>query len=87
MFVDDNYSRVEVSFEKLCELVSYTKKRRELAKKVLKNPTDDNLREYNYIVEIHGELRRNLGIYPELSEEEKAASNIWRYRKDEIEWY
>lgn len=85
MFVN-NYSRIEVSLKELEELVFYTKERVKLAQKVLKEPTDDNLRKYNHIVEIHGDIRRELGIYPELTEEEKAASAIWKAKKDNIEW-
>lgn len=76
----------EVSLERIEELVKYTHKRVEMAEKVLKDPSDDNLRDYNYIVEIHGEMRRDLCIYPKLTEAEIAASAIWKARKDDIDW-
>jgi hypothetical protein len=77
----------EVSLEKVEELVKYTHKRVEMAEKVLKDPSDENLIEYNHIVEIHGELRRDLCIYPKLTEAEKAASAIWMTRRDDIDWW
>lgn len=76
----------EVSLERIEELVKYTHKRVEMAEKVLKDPSDDNLRDYNYIVEIHGEMRRDLCIYPKLTEAEIAASAIWKAKKDDIDW-
>lgn len=77
--------RVSVDLQKIEELVSYTHKRVELAKKVLEDPSDDNLIEYNQIVEVHAYLRADLGIYPKLTEAEKAASAIWKARKNKIE--
>ena len=85
MFIEDR-REIQVDLKDLVELVEYTNLRVEKEKNVLKNPSDDNLRDYNYIVEIHDDIRRRLGIFPKLTEEEKAASAIWRARKDDIEW-
>lgn len=86
MFLDDFTKQVQVSLEDLEELVEYTHQRIDKAKIVLKNPSDENLISYNQTVEIHGEMRIRLGIYPKLTEEEKAASAIWMARRDDIEW-
>lgn len=86
MFLDDFTKQVQVSLEDLEELVEYTHQRIDKARIVLKNPSDENLISYNRTVEIHGEMRIRLGIYPKLTEEEKAASAIWMARRDDIEW-
>lgn len=86
MFLDDFTKQVQVSLEDLEELVEYTHQRIDKAKIVLKNPSDENLISYNRTVEIHGEMRIRLGIYPKLTEEEKAASAIWMARRDDIKW-
>lgn len=86
MFVDDSDRQIQVDLKDLIELVEYTNLRVEKANEVLRNPSDDNLRDYNHVVEIHGDIRRRLGIFPKLTEEEKAASAIWKARKDNIEW-
>lgn len=86
MFLDDFTKQVQVSLEDLEELVEYTHQRIDKAKIVLKNPSDENLISYNRTVEIHGEMRIRLGIYPKLTEEEKAASAIWMARKNDIKW-
>ena len=78
--------QVQISLEDLEELVEYTHQRIDKARIVLKNPSDENLISYNRTVEIHGEMRIRLGIYPKLTEEEKAASAIWMARRDDIEW-
>ena len=86
MFLDDFTKQVQISLEDLEELVEYTHQRIDKARIVLKNPSDENLISYNQTVEIHGEMRIRLGIYPKLTEEEKAASAIWMARRDDIEW-
>lgn len=86
MFLDDFTKQVQISLEDLEELVEYTHQRIDKARIVLKNPSDENLISYNRTVEIHGEMRIRLGIYPKLTEEEKAASAIWMARRDDIEW-
>lgn len=86
MFLDDFTKQVQVSLEDLEELVEYTHQRIDKAKIVLKNPSDENLISYNRTVEIHGEMRIRLGIYPKLTEEEKAASAIWMARRNDIKW-
>lgn len=86
MFLDDFTKQVQVSLEDLEELVEYTHQRIDKAKMVLKNPSDENLISYNRTVEIHGEMRIRLGIYPKLTEEEKAASAIWMARRNDIKW-
>lgn len=73
-----------VDLARIEELVQLTHERVELAKKVLKNPTDENLVEYNHIVEVHGALREDLCIYPKLTKEEEAASTLWKARKNYI---
>ena len=86
MFLDDNTQEIEISLEELEELVEYTHKRINKAKEVLKNPSDENLLSYNYIVEIHGDIRRRTRIYPKLTEEEIAASAIWKARRDNLQY-
>lgn len=75
---------IEVSLRQLKELVEWTDKRVEMAKKVLSDPSDENLIEYNYVVEVHGAMRRDLEIYPELTEEERAASALWMAQRERI---
>ena len=76
--------RITVDLKKLEELIELTHKRVEMAEKVLSDPSDENLIEYNWIAEVQSELRADLGIYPKLTEEEKAASAIWMKKRDEL---
>ena len=77
--------RVSVDLKKLEKLVKYTHKRVEMAERVLKDPSDENLIKYNEAAEVQADLRADLGIYPKLTTAEEAASAIWMARRDEIE--
>lgn len=66
------------------ELVELTHKRVEMAERVLKDPSDENLIEYNGVAEVQAYLRADLGIYPKLTAAEEAASAIWMKKRDEL---
>ena len=68
---------MEIELEKLELLVKLTKDRQREAWKVIDNPCDDNLTNYNYITEIQYEIKKKLNIYPKLTKEEEIASEIW----------
>lgn len=75
---------VEVTLESLEDLIERTKDCEKLANKVLENPTDENLLDYNNAIEWQYELKLFLNIYPIASTAEKAASEIWRARKNKL---
>lgn len=74
-----------VELKKLEELVELTHKRVEMAERVLKDPSDENLIEYNGVAEVQAYLRADLGIYPKLTTAEEAASAIWMVKRSDIE--
>lgn len=74
-----------VELKKLEELIELTHKRVEMAERVLKDPSDENLLKYNGVAEVQAYLRADLGIYPKLTAVEEAASAIWMAKKNDIE--
>lgn len=74
-----------VDLKKLEELVKFTHKRVEMAERVLKDPSDENLIKYNEVAEVQAYLRADLSIYPKLTAAEEAASAIWLAKKNDIE--
>lgn len=77
--------RITVDLKKLEELIELTHKRVEMAEKVLKDPSDENLIEYDEVAEVQADLRADLQIYPKLTAAEEAASAIWLARRNDIE--
>ena len=74
-----------VELKKLEELIELTHKRVEMAERVLKDPSDENLLKYNGVAEVQAYLRADLGIYPKLTAAEEAASAIWMVKRSDIE--
>ena len=74
-----------VDLKKLEELVELTHKRVEMAERVLKDPSDENLIKYNEVAEVQAYLRADLSIYPKLTAAEEAASAIWMAKRSDIE--
>ena len=74
-----------VDLKKLEELIELTHKRVEMAERVLKDPSDENLIKYNEVAEVQAYLRADLSIYPKLTAAEEAASAIWLAKKNDIE--
>lgn len=74
-----------VDLNKLEELIELTHKRVEMAERVLKDPSDENLIKYNEVAEVQAYLRADLSIYPKLTAAEEAASAIWLAKKNDIE--
>lgn len=73
-----------VELKKLEELIELTHKRVEMAERVLKDPSDENLLKYNEVAEVQAYLRADLSIYPKLTAAEEAASAIWMKKRDEL---
>lgn len=75
---------ITISQKRLLKIAKASQKREELAIKVINNPSDNNLVDYNKATIKVANLARDYGIHIVMSSNEKAASKLFLSKKEEL---